>query len=48
MPVGGRDIRPYRAQALFADLVVNDGVELVVTELISGLGRPLNQAATKW
>jgi hypothetical protein len=33
---------------LFADLVVNDGVEPVVTQMISGLGRPLNRAATKW
>src|SRR5580693_8118290 len=32
-----------RVQALLADLMVNDGVEPVVTQLISGLGRPLNR-----
>jgi hypothetical protein len=35
------------AQALLADFMVNDGVEPVVTQLISGLGRPLNRATTK-
>jgi hypothetical protein len=39
MPVGGREFGLTRAQALLADLMVNGGVEPVVTQLISGLGR---------